>query len=165
MTIWKLVKAFNDLRALSNDGQLQYPFSTRELVGIVKHLERFPKDPVELAVKNVFDFDAYSNDTLKTIESVFKEHKISVELAQVYTTKERLEIQGGDDFDMSKLLDPKYGKVDPKNAPHRQILDCFSVVYIFLAEAIHGLEVCTVKFVAENFVAKKHNRVDYFVKF
>lgn len=114
--IWKLVRVFNDLRNLSTEGQIQYPFSTRELVAIIKHLERFPKDPVEQAIRNVFDFDAYSNDTLKTIETVFKEHKI--DLGQVYTTKERLEIEGGSDFDMTKLLDPKLGKVDPNNAPH-----------------------------------------------
>lgn len=65
----------------------------------------------------MFDFDAYSNETLKVIDEVFKEHKIPIEM-EVYTTKERLEIQGGDDFDLSKLGDPKYGKVDPNNAPH-----------------------------------------------
>lgn len=65
----------------------------------------------------MFDFDSYSNDTLKVIDEVFKEHKIHIEM-EVYTTKERLEIMGGDDFDLSKLGDPKYGKVDPNNAPH-----------------------------------------------
>jgi hypothetical protein len=34
-TIERLIDAFNRLRELSNEGQIQYPFSTRELVAIV----------------------------------------------------------------------------------------------------------------------------------
>lgn len=79
----------------------------------------------------MFDFDAYSNDTLRIIDEVFKDHKIPIEM-EVYTTKERLEIQGGDEFDLGKLGDPKCkltillsfvianldGKIDPNNTPH-----------------------------------------------
>lgn len=35
----KLVAAFAELRQMSDDGIIAYPYSTREVVNIVKHLE------------------------------------------------------------------------------------------------------------------------------
>jgi uncharacterized membrane protein YgcG len=53
----RLISAFSDLRKLVDEGSINYPYSTRELVNIVKHLQAFPKEGVSSAVKNVFDFD------------------------------------------------------------------------------------------------------------
>ena len=38
-TLKKLVAAFAELRHMSDDGTIAYPYSTREVVNIVKHLE------------------------------------------------------------------------------------------------------------------------------
>lgn len=38
-TIIKLVKAFGELRTMSDKGLVQYPYSTREVVNVVKHLQ------------------------------------------------------------------------------------------------------------------------------
>lgn len=38
-TIKKLVKAFGELRGMADQGLVSYPYSTREVVNIVKHLE------------------------------------------------------------------------------------------------------------------------------
>lgn len=38
----KLTSAFLDLRVLTDDGTLAYPYSTRELVNVVVHLEKYP---------------------------------------------------------------------------------------------------------------------------
>lgn len=40
----KLVGSFGALRRLSDQGLLAYPYSMRELVGIVTHLEKYPDE-------------------------------------------------------------------------------------------------------------------------
>jgi hypothetical protein len=35
----RLVKTFAELRSMADEGQIQYPYSTREVVNIVKHLQ------------------------------------------------------------------------------------------------------------------------------
>ena len=37
--IYKLVKAFGELRTMADQGLVSYPYSTREVVNIVKHLQ------------------------------------------------------------------------------------------------------------------------------
>lgn len=38
-TLQKLVAAFGDLRSMADQGTITYPYSTREVVNIVKHLQ------------------------------------------------------------------------------------------------------------------------------
>lgn len=38
LTLLKLIGAFDDLRKMADDGSLQYPYSTREIVAVAKHL-------------------------------------------------------------------------------------------------------------------------------
>ena len=38
----KLADAFAELRTLNEQGTLTYPYSTRELVAVVKHLQAWP---------------------------------------------------------------------------------------------------------------------------
>jgi hypothetical protein len=61
---------------LTTDGVLSYPYSTRELVSIVRHLERYPDDGIVNVLKNVFDFDALDTDRRGQIETVFWSHGI-----------------------------------------------------------------------------------------
>jgi len=38
-TLQKLVLAFGELRSMADQGLITYPYSTREVVNVVKHLE------------------------------------------------------------------------------------------------------------------------------
>ena len=48
---------FTNLLFQADDGLIQYPYSTREVVNIVKHLERFPDEGLGAVVRDV----AYSH--------------------------------------------------------------------------------------------------------
>merc|ERR1719210_2888020 len=61
-TLQKLVIAFSELRQKADEGSIQYPYSTREVVNIVKHLQRFPNEGLAEVVRNVFDFDAFDKE-------------------------------------------------------------------------------------------------------
>jgi MoxR-like ATPase len=58
-TIRRLTAAFLDLRKLSNDGQLAYPYSTRELVNVTRHMAMYPKDSMAAVLENIFAFDSF----------------------------------------------------------------------------------------------------------
>eukprot|EP00088_Acartia_fossae_P010900 TRINITY_DN15467_c2_g1_i2.p1 TRINITY_DN15467_c2_g1~~TRINITY_DN15467_c2_g1_i2.p1 ORF type:complete len:537 (+),score=101.70 TRINITY_DN15467_c2_g1_i2:81-1613(+) len=70
----RLVKTFSELRTMADDGQIQYPYSTREVVNIVKHLQQFPDDGLGNVVRNVFDFDSYSKEVRETLTEVLHKH-------------------------------------------------------------------------------------------
>ncbi|GMT32324.1 hypothetical protein PFISCL1PPCAC_23621 [Pristionchus fissidentatus] len=98
-TLGKLISAFDDLRRMADDGSLQYPYSTREIVAVAKHLNEFPDDAITEVVRNVFDFDQYSSDRLETVESVFQKHgiplgvqKVSVRVAELMKIPNPIEI-------------------------------------------------------------------------
>ncbi|XP_012146606.2 von Willebrand factor A domain-containing protein c12.2 isoform X1 [Megachile rotundata] len=76
--ILKLVKAFGELRNMADQGLVSYPYSTREVVNIVKHLEKFPQESLANVVRNVFDFDRYSEETFSTLVSVLHKHGIPI---------------------------------------------------------------------------------------
>ncbi|KAF1748447.1 hypothetical protein GCK72_024914 [Caenorhabditis remanei] len=72
----QLLTIFNELRDKTDQGVLQYPYSTRELVNIVRHCNEFPNDPLPEVCRNVFDFDSYSEDTIAVIHEVFQKHGV-----------------------------------------------------------------------------------------
>ncbi|XP_013780958.2 von Willebrand factor A domain-containing protein 8-like isoform X1 [Limulus polyphemus] len=74
----KLVAAFGELRQLADQNLLNYPYSTREIVNIVKHIESYPEDGVAQVIRNVFDFDSYATETKKLLFSVLHKHGIPV---------------------------------------------------------------------------------------
>ncbi|XP_015436768.1 PREDICTED: von Willebrand factor A domain-containing protein 8 [Dufourea novaeangliae] len=76
--IFKLVKAFGELRDMADKGLVSYPYSTREVVNIVKHIEKFPQEPLGNVVRNVFDFDRYSKEIFDTLVSVLHKHGIAI---------------------------------------------------------------------------------------
>ena len=73
-TLRRLVMAFSELRQKADDGSIQYPYSTREVVNIVKHLQRFPNEGLGQVVRNVFDFDAYDKEARQSVEEVLQKH-------------------------------------------------------------------------------------------
>ena len=54
----RLAASFSELRALVEAGTLSYPYSTREAVAVVKHLQQFPDDGVVATLENALAFDA-----------------------------------------------------------------------------------------------------------
>lgn len=56
-SIKKLIGAFDELRVLYDEGVLSYPYSVRELVNVVKHMDKFPSDGLSYAVDNVLSWD------------------------------------------------------------------------------------------------------------
>lgn len=72
--ILKLIDVFDDLRKLHEEGQLSYPYSTRELVNILRHMQMFPTDSVVTSIGNVFDFDLWEPEKRQLIFDVFKRH-------------------------------------------------------------------------------------------
>uniref|UniRef100_A0A8C8RXU2 von Willebrand factor A domain-containing protein 8 n=1 Tax=Pelusios castaneus TaxID=367368 RepID=A0A8C8RXU2_9SAUR len=72
----KLVTAFGELRNLADQGVINYPYSTREVVNIVKHLQKFPAEGLANVVRNVFDFDSYNNEMRDTLISTLHKHGI-----------------------------------------------------------------------------------------
>ncbi|XP_074844543.1 von Willebrand factor A domain-containing protein 8 isoform X3 [Carettochelys insculpta] len=74
----KLVAAFGELRSLADQGIINYPYSTREVVNIVKHLQRFPTEGLANVVRNVFDFDSYNNEMRDILISTLHKHGIPI---------------------------------------------------------------------------------------
>jgi len=87
----RVAGAFADLRELHSGngsssngggggGSLAYPYSMREAVAVVKHLEAFPRDGIVDALENVLAFDAFAPDTRRTVAAVFQAHGIPLPL-------------------------------------------------------------------------------------
>ncbi|XP_006837671.1 PREDICTED: von Willebrand factor A domain-containing protein 8-like [Chrysochloris asiatica] len=74
----KLVAAFGELRSLADQGTINYPYSTREVVNIVKHLQKFPNEGISSVVRNVFDFDSYNNDMREILTSTLHKYGIPI---------------------------------------------------------------------------------------
>lgn len=73
----QLCLCFADLRQLSDEGLLTYPYSTREAVHVARHLEAFPEDGLVEALHNVLDFDAHNaEEALQLVLKVFHSHNI-----------------------------------------------------------------------------------------
>ncbi|XP_028966962.1 von Willebrand factor A domain-containing protein 8 [Galendromus occidentalis] len=76
-TLAQLVDLFADLRKLYDSGQIGYPFSTRELVSVTKHLAAFPDDGILQALNNVLDFDSHEPNSRRLIGHVVRSYGIS----------------------------------------------------------------------------------------
>jgi energy-coupling factor transporter ATP-binding protein EcfA2 len=74
--LYKLTSAFKDLRQLTEDGVLSYPYSTRELVNVVQHLTRFPDDNITQVLENCFAFDSFDVELRQSLYSTFQRHGI-----------------------------------------------------------------------------------------
>lgn len=121
-TLRKLVNAFAELRTLADIGQLNYPYSTREVVNIVKHLEKYPNESQAEVIGNVLDFDRYSPETLEQVTDVLSKHGLAI---QSYAANELAAIRRQREIQLTvesksgkSVSSPKHGKEDPKNEPH-----------------------------------------------
>ncbi|XP_038658700.1 von Willebrand factor A domain-containing protein 8 [Scyliorhinus canicula] len=74
----KLVSAFGELRNMADQGTITYPYSTREVVNIVKHLQKFPTEGLANVVRNVFDFDSYNGEMREVLINTLHKHGIPI---------------------------------------------------------------------------------------
>ena len=81
--IARLTSSFTELKDLHEGGVLHYPFSTREMVGIVRHLDAYPRDGLARALDNVLAFERHSAHTLRVLCDVFERHGIPTELPRL----------------------------------------------------------------------------------
>ena len=120
-SIPKLVGAFQELRSMFDENVVSYPYSLRELINIVRHLERFPDESLESVLRNVFDFDAHRPDIASLLLSAFKKHGLDLEGIGATAISSKFDKDLAIKFSgkaPAELTDPKFGKVDPKNDPH-----------------------------------------------
>jgi len=92
----KLALLFSELREMADAGHIAYPYSTRELVKIVRHLEAFPDDPLELVLADVFSFDLADAARREVIFKVLSKYG----LATSHETKDLLSGFANEQFDM-----------------------------------------------------------------
>jgi MoxR-like ATPase len=120
---------FSDLRADYLQGKINYPFSSRESVSIIKHLQAYPQDSVSAALENVVSFDSLTPSIRNHILSRFKKRGVDIsqeqlnELLEWDIQKYSTSGQAGDtSLTSSPKTDansaPKHGKIDPNNKPH-----------------------------------------------
>ncbi|KAL1924595.1 uncharacterized protein VTP21DRAFT_4249 [Calcarisporiella thermophila] len=83
----KLSNAFTDLRRLVDEGMISYPYSTRELVNIVRHLQAYPEEGVSRVLQNVFDFDQYDQSSRGILVETFRKHGIPIGLELEYAIR------------------------------------------------------------------------------
>ncbi|CAG8748557.1 44625_t:CDS:10, partial [Gigaspora margarita] len=83
----KLTAAFSDLRKLVDEGLISYPYSTRELVNIVKHMQQYPNEGVSYILQNILDFDQYDKVSKDLLIAVFQKHGFPVGLESDYTIR------------------------------------------------------------------------------
>lgn len=126
----KLASIFSDLRASHDEGQLSYPFSAREAVGIARHLQAFPQFGMSEAVENVLAFDTLNASTRDFVAETFRKYGFTIPESSLLSSQRVKPIVGADGRPMEIKREgawskprtgtdlPKHGKEDPKNAPH-----------------------------------------------
>jgi von Willebrand factor A domain-containing protein 8 len=81
-TIKRIALAFQDLRSMYENHELSYPYSAREAVSVIKHIQSFPEDGAAAAVENILGFEGYNPRSRKTIALVFQSRGIPVPVEQ-----------------------------------------------------------------------------------
>lgn len=134
-----LASSFSDLRFLSDNGDLTYPYSTREAIAVVKHLHKYPEDGLDVVLHNILDFDSFDKESYLMLGETFEKNGIAI--SDSLSWKEELarykyDLKGGSQQGMSieyldssrgedqkslnppKNSDPKFGRWDDKNEIH-----------------------------------------------
>lgn len=77
-TIHRLALAFQDLREAYERQELGYPYSAREAVSVVKHLQAFPMDGAAAAIENILGFESFNPRVRQQIAEIFQGRGIPV---------------------------------------------------------------------------------------
>jgi von Willebrand factor A domain-containing protein 8 len=119
----RLTDCFNDLRKLVDENEITYPYSTRELVSIVKHLEKYPENGLVSALQNVIGFDMFNDQIMEKLTSTFHRHGIPLEKVNSYDISLSLKsnISIGEKLENQYSL---YSKKKLENAKISMITSC-----------------------------------------
>ncbi|KAF9495262.1 hypothetical protein BDN71DRAFT_1447943 [Pleurotus eryngii] len=119
--ITRLVGVFQDLRRGYDEGTLSYPYSLRELINIVRHLQAFPEDNLGEVLRNVFDYDIYKPETIDKLAEILDHHGLKVPHLGLDAAREAVKKIQDVRFDPkeTELGEPKEGKDDPNNEEHQ----------------------------------------------
>ncbi|KAF7762262.1 hypothetical protein Agabi119p4_8855 [Agaricus bisporus var. burnettii] len=114
--IRRLVAAFQDLRIGYETGVLNYPYSLRELINLIRHMKAYPNDTLGEALRNVFDFDIYKPEIIDKLSEILIKHGLEVPHLGLDAAREAAKKVKDIDFEpKNKTLDePKEGKHDDK---------------------------------------------------
>ena len=115
--IEKIVQIWEELRIAHENGLILYPFSIRESVNVVKHLNTYPGDGIEYAIENIIAFDRLDTGLAKQLDQVFGRYGISI-FAEETDVTNLSRTKGGISTPKTRSSSPKYGKIDPDNVPH-----------------------------------------------
>ncbi len=114
-----IVQIWEDLRIAHTHGLLIYPFSIREAVNVVKHLNQYPDDGIQDAVENVIAFDRLDFTVTNQLKEIFGKHGVNL------FNKNSSSLSRSEAYSMDMISTPntrsdypKFGKVDPNNSPH-----------------------------------------------
>lgn len=75
--------SFGELRMMFEQGDISYPYSTREAVAVSRHLEKYPNDDVVAVLHNVLDLDSFT-DQYVTLGEVFGRHGFPFETYETF---------------------------------------------------------------------------------
>ncbi|PKI82422.1 hypothetical protein MVES1_003389 [Malassezia vespertilionis] len=124
-TIRSLVLAFNDLRRAFDEDLINHPYSLRELIHIVRHLDKYPDEPLSDVMLNMLAFDLHRPEAMQLVVETFaarglKLGSLSLERIRENEAARAKAPQKHVQFDQpdSSLDRPKEGKDDPNNDPH-----------------------------------------------
>ncbi|KAJ7121114.1 AAA domain-containing protein [Mycena epipterygia] len=115
--ILRLVGAFHDLRKGYDSGTLNYPYSLRELINLVKHMQAYPNDSLGDALRNVFDFDVYKPETIEQLAAILQHHGLTVPHLGLAAAREAAAKKIQDvkfEPKNTELSEPKEGEHDDK---------------------------------------------------
>lgn len=76
--ISRIAHAFQELRKAHESQEMSYPYSAREAVAVVKHVQKYPEDGVAAAVEDILSFEAYNPRVRKQIALIFQSKGIPV---------------------------------------------------------------------------------------
>ncbi|KAJ3023473.1 hypothetical protein HKX48_002900 [Thoreauomyces humboldtii] len=123
--LFQLINAFGELRQAFDDGLVAYPYSLRELMNIVKHMQAFPEDSLDQILRNVFDFDVHRKEFFEVLVAALRKHGLNVSAVGFEAVKKG-SAAGEKKLDMkweqgrnkapADIKGPKHGKEDDK--PH-----------------------------------------------
>jgi hypothetical protein len=109
-SVRKLVAVFDELRMLYDDGILTYPYSVRELVNVIKHLDRYPADGVSRALDNVLSWDGLGTGAKRTIGGVIGTARTASEGGTATSTSDVIRevlMRHGISMDIAGPADPR----------------------------------------------------------
>ncbi|KAJ3169542.1 hypothetical protein HDU88_000733 [Geranomyces variabilis] len=124
-TLSSLIQAFGELRRAFDDGLVAYPYSLRELLNIVKHIQAFPDEPLEQVLRNVFDFDVHRKEFFEVLLAALNKHGLNISNVGFQAVKsasgapgeeKKLDVkwEKGKHRDPADMKGPKHGKEDDK---------------------------------------------------